>query len=184
MTNGSRRVDETCIRVKGEWVYLYRAVDATGQTMDFLLSPKRDAATARTFFREALGQPHVEQDHRRIKRLVRSGLDFKSFSTSLQTIAGSEAMAMRSARDRLSVHQQMPWALSATSWLTCSVKSRNSRPCWPLLDLCQKLQQNLYVLNVPTPSRASLRNDARRSATCRSCTRRYRCSGPEPESRP
>jgi transposase-like protein len=41
MTSGSWRVDETYIRVKGEWVYLYRAVDATGQTIDFLLSPKR-----------------------------------------------------------------------------------------------------------------------------------------------
>jgi transposase-like protein len=39
MTNGSWRVDETYIRVKGKWVYLYRAVDATGQTIDFLLSP-------------------------------------------------------------------------------------------------------------------------------------------------
>jgi transposase, IS6 family len=44
MTNGSWRVDETYIRVKGKWVYLYRAVDAAGQTIDFLLSPERDAA--------------------------------------------------------------------------------------------------------------------------------------------
>jgi transposase-like protein len=130
-------VDETYIRVKGEWVYLYRAVDAAGQTIDFLLSCKRDAAAARRFFRKALGQPHtvnprtitvdknaaypiatkamkragelsrfaklrqvrflnniVEQDHRRIKRLVRPGLGFKSFMTASQTIAGYEAMAM------------------------------------------------------------------------------------------
>jgi transposase, IS6 family len=33
MTNGSWRVDETCIRVKGKWIYLYRAVVAAGQTM-------------------------------------------------------------------------------------------------------------------------------------------------------
>jgi transposase, IS6 family len=45
--------------VKGKWVYLYRAVDAFGQTIDFLLSPKRDAAAARRFFRKALGQPHT-----------------------------------------------------------------------------------------------------------------------------
>jgi transposase-like protein len=137
MTNGSWRVDETYIRVKGEWVYLYRAVDATGQTIDFRLSLKRDAAAAKRFFREALKQPHtvnprtitvdnnaayptatkamkrdgelwrfaklrqvkflnniVEQDHRRIKRLVRPGLGFKSFTSALQTIAGFEAMAM------------------------------------------------------------------------------------------
>src|SRR6266567_70939 len=111
--NGSWRVDETYVKVKGRWTYLYRAVDSRGQTIDFLLSANRDAAAAKRFFRKALGQPHtvtprtitvdknaaypaavtamkrdrelwrfsrlrqikylnniVEQDHRRIKRLV------------------------------------------------------------------------------------------------------------------
>jgi transposase, IS6 family len=43
-TNDSWRVDETYIRVKGKWRYLYRAVDSTGATLDFLLSAKQDAA--------------------------------------------------------------------------------------------------------------------------------------------
>jgi transposase-like protein len=59
VTNCSWRVDETYIRVKGEWVYLYRAVDAAGQTIDFLLSPKRDAAAAKHFFRKSLKQPNT-----------------------------------------------------------------------------------------------------------------------------
>ena len=59
MTNGSWRVDETYIRVKGEWVYLYPAVDTAGQTIDFLLSAKRDTAAAKRLFRKALGQPHT-----------------------------------------------------------------------------------------------------------------------------
>ena len=42
-TNGSRRVDETYLRVAGKWAYLYRAVDSTGATIGFLLSAKRDA---------------------------------------------------------------------------------------------------------------------------------------------
>jgi transposase, IS6 family len=54
-TNDSRRVDETYIRVKGKWVYLYRAVDSTGATIDFLLSAKRDAAAAECFLAKALG---------------------------------------------------------------------------------------------------------------------------------
>ena len=58
-TNGSWRVDETYIRVKGRWTYLYRAVDSRGQTIDFLLSAKRDAAAAKRFFRKALAQPHT-----------------------------------------------------------------------------------------------------------------------------
>src|SRR3979411_151191 len=54
-TNDSWRVDETYIRVKGKWVYLYRAVDSSGATIDFLLSTKRDAATAQRFLTKALG---------------------------------------------------------------------------------------------------------------------------------
>ena len=59
LSNGSWRVDETSIRVKGRWTYLYRAVDSRGQTIDFLLSAKRDAAAAKRFFRKALTQPHT-----------------------------------------------------------------------------------------------------------------------------
>jgi len=55
LTNDSWRVDETYIRVKGKWVYLYRAVDSTGATIDFLLSAKRDAAAAERFLVKALG---------------------------------------------------------------------------------------------------------------------------------
>jgi transposase-like protein len=58
-SNGSWRADETYIRVKGCWTYLYRAVDSRGQTINFLLSAKRDTATAKRFFRKALGQPHT-----------------------------------------------------------------------------------------------------------------------------
>src|SRR5258707_10868517 len=51
-TNKSYRVDETYIKVKGQEKYLYRAVDSTGQTIDFLLTAKRDAAAAKRFFRK------------------------------------------------------------------------------------------------------------------------------------
>ena len=53
-TNKSYRTDETYIKVKGEDEYLYRAVDSTGQTIEFLLTAKRDAAGAKRFFRKAL----------------------------------------------------------------------------------------------------------------------------------
>src|SRR4051812_50051226 len=51
-TNKSYRVDETYIKVKGQEKYLYRAVDSTGQTIDFLLTAKRDQAAAKRFFRK------------------------------------------------------------------------------------------------------------------------------------
>jgi transposase-like protein len=55
-TNDSWRVDETYIRVKGKWVYLYRAVDSSGATVDFLLSAKRDTAAAERFQSQSPGR--------------------------------------------------------------------------------------------------------------------------------
>jgi IS6 family transposase len=51
-TNDSYRVDETYIKIKQPWHYLYRAVDSQGQTLDFLLSASRDAGAAERFFRK------------------------------------------------------------------------------------------------------------------------------------
>jgi transposase-like protein len=44
-------VDETYVRVAGKWAYLYRAVDSGGDTIDFMLSPKRDLTAAKLFLR-------------------------------------------------------------------------------------------------------------------------------------
>ncbi len=50
----SWRMDETYVRVGGQWKYLYRAVDKLGQTVDFLLTARRDVAAARRFFAQAI----------------------------------------------------------------------------------------------------------------------------------
>lgn len=136
-TNDSWRVDETYIEVKRKPKYLYRAVDSAGNTLDFLLSAKRDATAAKRFFHKTLKALHtcsprvitvdknaaypkaidelkekkqlpkqvklrqkkylnniVEQDHRGIKRLVKPGMGFKSFSTARRTIKEYEMMNM------------------------------------------------------------------------------------------
>ena len=51
----SWRIDETYIKVKSQWVYLYRAVDKEGNTVDFMLSDKRDEPAACAFFEKAIG---------------------------------------------------------------------------------------------------------------------------------
>jgi len=51
---GSWRMDETYIKVRGRWVYLYRAVDKAGRTVDFFLSRTRDVNAAKTFLRSAM----------------------------------------------------------------------------------------------------------------------------------
>lgn len=52
----SWRMDETYIKIKGQWRYLYRAVDKAGQTIDFLLTARRDKKAALRFFRKAIRQ--------------------------------------------------------------------------------------------------------------------------------
>ena len=51
----SWRMDETYVKVKGQWYYLYRAVDKTGQTIDFLLTEHRDEAAALRFLKRRSG---------------------------------------------------------------------------------------------------------------------------------
>ncbi len=59
-TNDSWRVDETYIKVRGVWKYLYRAVDSEGNTLDFMLSAKRDGKASARFFRKVLKGQHTQ----------------------------------------------------------------------------------------------------------------------------
>ena len=79
---GSWRCDETYIRVKGRWTYLYRAVDKVGRTVDFYLSERRDVNAAKYFFRKAMksvGMPRVitldayAASHRAVRELKAEG---------------------------------------------------------------------------------------------------------------
>jgi len=61
----SRRLDETYVKVKGNWKYLYRAVDKAGATVDFLLTATRDRKAALRFLRKAINQRGVPEKHNR-----------------------------------------------------------------------------------------------------------------------
>ncbi len=82
-TGLSWRVDETYIKVKGKWTYLYRAVDKQGRTVDFLLSEKRDMAAAKRFFIKAIQNNEApakitldgyEASHRAVAELKAEGV--------------------------------------------------------------------------------------------------------------
>ncbi|EJS68624.1 IS6 family transposase [Bacillus cereus] len=62
-THDSWRVDETYIKVKGQWMYLYRVVDSEGNTIDFYLSKSRDKQAAKRFFKKALAFSYVPKPH-------------------------------------------------------------------------------------------------------------------------
>lgn len=139
-------MDETYIKLKGQWMYLYRAIDSTGDTVDFWFSEHRDLSAAKGFLRKALerhGRPdrlvidgsqtnreaiiscdaedrlrdqsrrvlkpirirqsqylnnRIEQDHRRIKRRVRSMLGFNAFNSANATLDGIEMVQMMRKR--------------------------------------------------------------------------------------
>jgi transposase-like protein len=59
-TNDSWRVDETYIKIRGVWKYLYRAVDSQGNTLDFMLSAKRDGKAAARFLHKVLKGQHTQ----------------------------------------------------------------------------------------------------------------------------
>ncbi len=139
-------VDETYIKVRGQWMYLYRAIDSAGDTVEFLFSENRDLLAAKRFLRKALkrhGRPdrividgsqtnreaivscdaesrlrdrsrrlikpirirqsqylnnRIEQDHRRVKRRIRSMLGFKSTVTAAVILSGIEMIHMMRKR--------------------------------------------------------------------------------------
>ena len=59
-SNDSYKLDETYIKIKGIWQYLYRAVDSQGNTLDWMLSAKRDKKAAKRFFKKMLGNAHCK----------------------------------------------------------------------------------------------------------------------------
>ncbi len=153
---GRWHLDETYIKVRGQWMYLYRAIESVGDTIEFFFSEHRDLSVAKRFLRKALarhGRPdsiindgsqtnceasvscdledrvgdrsrrsqkpirickskhfnnRIEQDHRRIKRRVRSMLRFKSMTSAQIILDGIEMVHMMRKRQARFAYNPRP----------------------------------------------------------------------------
>jgi transposase-like protein len=94
-TNDSWRTDETYIKIKKVWTYLYRAVDSEGNTLEFMLSTTRDAAATR-FFRKALGAAHTVTP--RVITLDKNPAYPKALSTLKAAALAPESCELRQAK--------------------------------------------------------------------------------------
>jgi transposase, IS6 family len=86
--NSSWRVDETYVRLGGKWVYLYRAVDSTGDTIDFMLSPNRDLIAAKHFLQLALSRTET---HPRVINVDRHA----AYATAISELEQSGELGQR-----------------------------------------------------------------------------------------
>jgi transposase-like protein len=167
VVTGSWHIDETYIKVRGRWMYLYRSIDGNGDTVEFWFSERRNLTAATQFLRKALkrhGRPvrividgsqtnreailscdtadrlqnrsqrdlkpirirqsaylnnRIEQDHRTVKRRIRSMLGFKSLSSARVILGGIEMVHMMrkgqakyACTQQLSLAEQFEWLVA------------------------------------------------------------------------
>jgi len=95
-TTDSWRVDETYIKIKKTWFYLYRAVDSSGNTLDFLLSPTRDAEAASRFLLKTLATSHSSKP--RVINVDKNAAYPKAFSELKATGSIPEGCELRQVK--------------------------------------------------------------------------------------
>jgi putative transposase len=88
----SWRMDETYIKVKGVWDYLYRAVDKDGDTIDFMLSEKRDKPAAKAFFVKAIGSGLPEKVNIDKSGANKAGMDVINIQLMIMFLLGLTVM--------------------------------------------------------------------------------------------
>jgi transposase-like protein len=116
---GKWHVDETYIKVRGQWMYLYRAIDSVGDTVEFYFSAQRDLPPAKRFFRKAL------ESHGRPERVVIDGSQ-----TNLEAIVSCDATSKTTTASRATFVTRRP-KIRRNQYLTDVFdKGRSARMSW------------------------------------------------------
>ena len=117
--NDSWRVDETYIKIRKTWMYLYRAVDSEGNTLEFLLSPMRDAEAAKRFFLKALhsstgSAPHAHPVEEEVAEPTAA--DPNPTQSAPRVINVDKNASYPKAIAELKAAAMLPEAVELTSW--------------------------------------------------------------------
>jgi len=121
--SSSWRMDETYIKVKGQWVYLYRAVDKFGNIIDFKLSEQRDEAAATAFFKQAIDHHGLPE-----KVVIDKSANNNAGLEDINLLFFSRVFCVLSISFRSSI---LIMALSKTIGLS----KKSPDPCWGLWGL-------------------------------------------------
>src|SRR3954470_6883177 len=153
---GSWRMDETYVKVRGEWMYLYRAVDQVGQTVEFHLSRRRDRNAAKAFLRKAMRNQGVPTkitldayaaSHRAVADLKESG----EWPRHVQ-VRTSKYLNNRIEQDHRRIKQRLRPMLGLKSFRTAAVVIRG-------IELAEKIKKGQFKigkLGGPTASMPDL----------------------------
>ena len=147
----SLSVDQTYIKVKGQWVYLYRAVDKQGRTVDFLLSQRRDVATAKRFFfpgNKTAWSP--EGDHAgRLRRFASSGGPTQRGGTLPRRVRIRSSQYLNNVveQDHRRIKQRTRPMLGFKRFETAAVTIRG-------IELAEKIKKNQFNLRTADQKRS------------------------------
>jgi IS6 family transposase len=89
------QVDETYVKVAGQWRYVYRAIDQSGQVIDLFVSPRRDAIAARRFFQQAIATTNVTP---RSRHRPSGGLPDRAGQAAPRGVASNRAVCQQPRR--------------------------------------------------------------------------------------
>ena len=146
-------MDETYVKVRGEWMYLYRAVDQVGQTVEFHLSRRRDRNAAKTFLRKAMRNQGVPTkitldasaaSHRAVADLKENG----ELPRHVQ-VRTSKYLNNRVEQDHRRIKQRLRPMLGWKSFRTAAVVISG-------IELAEKIKKAQFTLSKPGGRRAPM----------------------------
>ena len=142
------RMDEAYIKIKGEWMYYYRAVDKAVQTIDFFLSPKRDTQAAKSFFKKAIkssGRPEKVN-------IDKSGANLSGLEKTNKAFSKAQQLTIRQVKYLKNIIEQEHRGIKRITRLMLGFKGFNSAAATLSgIELYHMIRKGQNSINKPMP---------------------------------